>query len=514
MGAKFTERKYLIDNKRLMAEWDWDNNDKLGLDPAKLSEKSGKKAHWICNKGHKWPTSICHRFYGTGCPYCSGHLPIENETDLATIRPDLAEEWNYEKNEGLKNKKGEDISTPNKVTASSGQKVWWKCKQGHEWQSTVRNRTSGNGCPHCWNEYHTSFPEQAIFFYMNKHFKTKSRELVNGYEVDIYLPDIHCGIEYDGEYFHSKRAHKEQEKDTALRNAGIRIIRVKESNKNEICNNIIYYMYNAKHSNLGWVISALFDIFGAKIDTAINVENDRPAIYDLYIHTEKEQSLGTKYPWLVDEWDYEKNGNLTPYMVRPASNKTVGWMCINNHEWDATISHRANGDGCPICSGRRALAGVSDLETLYPELALEWDYTENGNLLPSLVRPKSGKVVGWVCSENHKYKSRIASRVDGNGCPYCAGKKVARGEKDLQTLNPELIKEWDWEQNYPLLPSMFTRRSGKKVSWKCNICGNKWDATIDHRSAGRGCPECAKKKRVETRRATMQNRKINIDLNE
>lgn len=498
-----------------MSEWDWERNEMLSLNPAQLSEKSGKQAYWICNRGHKWSTSINHRFHGTGCPYCSGHLPIKNETDLATVRPDLAKDWNFQKNTGLTTRSGRDISTPDKVAANSNQKVWWNCPVcGHEWQSTVGNRANGNGCPHCWNEHHTSFPEQAIFFYLSKFFNAKSRELVFGYEVDVYLPDIQCGIEYDGDYFHSNRAHKEHEKDKALKQKGIRLIRVKESDKNEIYDDIIHYVYNIKHINLKWAILSLLDILGIRTSANINIANDRNKIYDLYIFTEKKQSLGNQYTELVKEWNCEKNGNLTPYMVRPSSNKTVWWKCKYGHEWDTTISHRTRGEGCPVCSGRIALSGVSDLQTLYPKLALEWDYDTNKNFSPLEVRPKSGKVVGWTCPNGHNYKARISSRVDGSGCPYCAGKKVAVGEKDLQTLNPVLIKEWDWEKNYPLLPSMFTRRSGKKVSWICDICGHGWEATIDHRSAGRGCPECAKKKRVESRKVTMQNRKNNNNSNQ
>ena len=53
---------------------------------------------------------------------------ILGENDLATVRPDLAEEWNFIKNIGLKDGNDKDISVPNKVTIASGQKVWWKCK--------------------------------------------------------------------------------------------------------------------------------------------------------------------------------------------------------------------------------------------------------------------------------------------------------------------------------------------------------------------------------------------------
>jgi hypothetical protein len=35
--------------------------------------------------------------------------------------------------------------------ANSGlhQNVWWICKEGHEWQATVKSRMKGSGCPRC-----------------------------------------------------------------------------------------------------------------------------------------------------------------------------------------------------------------------------------------------------------------------------------------------------------------------------------------------------------------------------
>ena len=60
--------------------------------------------------------------------------------DLLTKNPELAKEWNYERNGDLK---------PEDVTASSGKKVWWKCNKGHEWQAVVCNRSYGSGCPIC-----------------------------------------------------------------------------------------------------------------------------------------------------------------------------------------------------------------------------------------------------------------------------------------------------------------------------------------------------------------------------
>ena len=42
------EKKFLIDNPTLMAEWNWEKNNELGLNPQILTLGSSKKASWIC----------------------------------------------------------------------------------------------------------------------------------------------------------------------------------------------------------------------------------------------------------------------------------------------------------------------------------------------------------------------------------------------------------------------------------------------------------------------------------
>ena len=65
------EKKYLIDNPTLMAEWNWEKNNELGLFPDKLTSGSSKKAWWKCNVcAFEWQTKISHRSNGTGCKNC------------------------------------------------------------------------------------------------------------------------------------------------------------------------------------------------------------------------------------------------------------------------------------------------------------------------------------------------------------------------------------------------------------------------------------------------------------
>ena len=132
-------------------------------------------------------------------------------------------------------------------------------------------------------------------------------------------------------------------------------------------------------------------------------------------------------PDLVLEWDYDKNGILKPENVTAFSDKKVWWKCDKGHSWEAVISSRANGRGCPFCNRRLAITGETDLKTRRPDLVLEWDYDKNGELKPENFTEFSGKKVWWLCKTGHSWKATIYSRARGCGCPYDSGHKKWNG---------------------------------------------------------------------------------------
>ena len=140
-------------------------------------------------------------------------------------------------------------------------------------------------------------------------------------------------------------------------------------------------------------------------------------------YKEKETSLLIHNPMLAQEWNYEKNGKLTPASVMPSSNKKVWWKCQKNHEWQTTINSRNSGVGCPYCSNKKVLIGYNDLQTINPKLAKEWNDEKNGDLTPKQFTAKSGKKVWWKCEKGHEWQADIYSRNKGTGCPQCAKEK-------------------------------------------------------------------------------------------
>jgi hypothetical protein len=189
--------------------------------------------------------------------------------------------------------------------------------------------------------------------------------------------------------------------------------------------------------------------------------------------------ISVTHPELAKEavgWD--------PSTLRSGSGKKVTWECFLKHQWDASPSARTRqGQGCPVCSGKKVSIGFNDLLTTRPEVAKDADGWD-----PKTVTQGSAKKMAWVCKEGHKWVSRVASRSQGQGCPACAGKAIEVGFNDLQTTHPELAKQahgWD--------PKTVSFGSDKVREWICTK-GHVWTASVMTRSSGNGCSICANKK--------------------
>ena len=468
-------------NPSLAKEWNYEKND--GLTPGDVTPNSNKKVWWKCSKGHEWQVSINNRSNGNGCPYCAGQKVILGENDLQTINPSLAKEWNYEKNDGL---------TPMDVTPNSGQKIWWKCNKGHEWRATINDRSRGRGCPVCNSERHTSFPEYAIVYYLKKYgLEVIHSYREKGYELDIYIPSKKIAIEYDGYLWHKNKMKQELEKNSKCAKDGIKLYRIREELP-PLNDCSIDYVVQRNREDLSKTLKLLLsEITETIVD--VNLKKDNIAIENLRDYTEKEISLLFFNPERAKEWNYERNGDLKPEHFAANSNKKVWWKCSQGHEWQATIADRNRGNGCPYCAGQKVIIGENDLQTINPSLVKEWNYKKNSGLTPMDVLPNSNKKIWWKCSKGHEWQAGIADRNRGRGCPYCSGRYAIKGENDLQTVNPTLAQEWNYEKNSGLTPMDVLPNSNKKIWWKCSK-GHEWQAGIADRNRGRGCPYCAGKK--------------------
>ena len=401
---------------KIAAEWHPTKNG--GLTPDQISAGNSKKVWWLGICGHEWETTVSYRTRNNrGCPFESGRRTLAGFNDLATKFPKIAAEWHPTKNGDL---------TPDKVFASSGKKVWWLGKCGHEWDTTVKSRTghrtgcqfeSGQRTLAGFNDFATKFPKIAAEWH-----PTKNGDLT---------PD-----------------------------------KVFASSDKKV-----------------WWLGACGHTWRARING--RTVNNQGCL--LKCHT---KSLATRFPEIAAEWHPTKNGDITPDQISAGSHKQFWWLGACGHEWETTVAYRTRRNfGCPFESNRRPLAGFNDLATQFPEIAAEWHPTKNGGLTSDKISAGSHKKVWWLGGCGHEWETTVAYRTRRNfGCPFESGQRLLSGFNDLVTKFPEIAAEWHPTKNGELTPDQVFASSNEKAWW-FGTCGHEWDARIGGRTGqNRGCP--------------------------
>ena len=503
--------------------------EKNGITPDIVSPKDTESYWWTCKYDHpSFFQSVSHRVTrNTKCPYCTGRKVISGVNDLETLYPDIAREWDVEKNNGL---------LPKDVSPFTYNPYWWSCPKGHSYKKKVIKRTKFHkpiDCPKCIKAHSTSFPEQAIYYYAKKCFPDAinryKEPFEKGMELDIYIPFYKLGIEYDGLAFHNdeEQHNRERRKYQACKQLGIRLVRIKESEKtwNDTADEIFYVKKRMKDSDLSSFLRFMFGsvftfsqyTFTAEnskeaylnrhygFPTDFNVSRDRPEILEYLVNVEK--SFGAQHPEQAAMWDEESNGDLTPFMFTAGSNYPAVWKCPKCGEtWKSPICSVVSRKvkTCKACSMKEMGNAITKEKTFkYGSLAersdvllRQWDFEENGDLSPYEIPLNYSFKVAWKCDKcGYKWSSSPNTRVRVDkiaGCPHCTGRVAMPGVDDFETLYPEIAKEWDYEKNGNIFPSQIKPYSNKPYYWICPVCGNSYPAHPGNRIKGSGCPECAR----------------------
>lgn len=448
-----------------------------GWDPRTTTAGSAKDRDWMCKKGHQYQASCNNRTRpkSLGCPYCSGKRPVAGSTDLATLEPEIAGQA--------------DGWDPTTVTQHSGRKVGWRCSVGHTWNAVIASRTGPqrSGCPICggkralsgYNDLATLHPDiaaQADGWDPSTVTCGSGKKRLwvcdvgHRWEAIVHTrtPPMSCGCPYC-----AGKIALPGENDLATTHPDIAaqadgwdpITVMAGSDK------VRQWRCKAGHT------------WKAKIDDRTPPKNIGCPYCGGWKALPGFNDLRTLYPAVADQAD-----GWDPTSVTPGSSLRRKWICKKGHSWSALVKTRTppTSGGCPVCSGKKVLAGFNDLGTTCPEVAAEaegWD--------PSTLTTNSNKKMSWRCPEGHIYPATVANRTppQSQGCPYCAGKKALPGFNDLATICPEIAAQADgWD------PTTVTVGSGTKKPWRCSE-GHTWEATINSRNRN-GCPYCGGKRPI------------------
>ena len=262
--------------------------------------------------------------------------------------------------------------------------------------------------------------------------------------------------------------------------------------------------------------------------------------------------LQTTHPQLAADWHPSRNGNLTPCDVTAGSNRKAWWLGQCGHEWEATISSRSSGCGCPLCDEEKKTSftekavyfyvsqcfpdavssqsfewlGRRNLDIYIPSLstAIEYDgsawhqdfkrdeekntlCTQHGVRIIRIREYKCPSITGECIPLKSNSPADLAGAIESlltdwlhtdinfdidlNRDKAKIIKLVQQNSVMLSERLPHIAEEWHPFLNEPLKPNQISYGSNKKVWWQCKQ-GHSWKDSCNHRAQGRGCPVCGR----------------------
>ena len=351
----------------LVSEW---SDKNLPLTPKDISYGSNKVVWWSGKCGHEWQTSVKARSLGENCPICSGARVIEGINDLATKHPDIAAEWSP-KNFPLK---------PTMVSAGSHKKVIWIDKHGHEWSASVKSRVQGSGCPYCshnlvlagFNDLASRFPEIAAEW-SERNLPLTPDKVTAFKNTRVWWK---CSLGHEWYTLISTRSGGSQ----CPYCSGIKLLKgfndfatkhptlADEWSERNLP--LTPDMVNEKSTKNVWWKCKTCGYEWKSVIKSRTKGSMCPVCADRAVLA-GHNDLATTDPELLDEWDYDKNGDLLPTAISRNSMKIVWWKCASGHSWRAKISDRTiNGKGCYLCE--------REFQSAFPQLLIMYYGVRNG----------------------------------------------------------------------------------------------------------------------------------------
>ena len=172
----------------------------ISHDPTQIHYRSNKTVKWQCSTcQYQWKSKLVSRItYKTKCPQCSGKILVPGMNDIKTVAPEIIEEFSTR-----------NILPAEQVKSKSIDKYWWQCSDcSWEWEASPFNRIHTQrktGCPMCSQK--SSKGEQELYetlLTLTEHTILRAdRKQIAPYELDFLIPELHVGIEYNGNYWHN-----------------------------------------------------------------------------------------------------------------------------------------------------------------------------------------------------------------------------------------------------------------------------------------------------------------------
>ena len=414
-----------------------------GFDPDAFTQGANWLAWWICLEGpdHVYMQTIATHVRSlladsrhNGCAFCAGRYPSVTN-NLAVMFPEIAKEWCYERNRGMK---------PEDFSYGANAKLWWTCKTCKKpWKSTIANRTTvKSGCPKCNLGESTDlrdFPIAMEQFDHELNPRIDPHAIPRGQKAHWRCTKDESHRWYSGFYRTNKGERCPYCRGilaSSTNNLGVRkdLVQQLHPTKNE---RLKPKEISLTSSRLLWwkCWRGTDHEWQAPVNKRAKKDGSCPFCIDQRLSITN--SLATLRPDIAGQWHPTKNGRETPDDVMASTRKRYWWKCKvgPDHVWQATVHSRTVLQyGCPYCSNKK-LSVTNSLAT-YPEVAADFDFERNKPHTPETVIAASAKSFWWICQHcDYEWKARARQRtVMGWRCRNC--RKLERSQQSKLPEQP------------------------------------------------------------------------------
>lgn len=305
--------------------------------------------------------------------------PLSDANRLSIARPDIAKEWNFDRN----------VDTPDMFSFGSQKRKWWKCSKGHEWECKIGNRTSSRGCPACAGKTVTLSNSLLIMYPL---IAAEWDTSVNSESVDTFSYGSNTVVGWKCEKGHTwnssigNRTVGGKGCPTCAGNL------VSDANRLSIINPSVAsewdYDMNSTTPDLvsyGSSIEAHWKCSeGHRWISSVHNRRTRGCPSCAGKTVSDTNRLSIVAPDIAASWHPTLN-SCTASEISYGSDKMAFWICTNGHTWEAIVRSRCAGNGCPTCAQLIGKTGTSMVEIC---LAAEFSFIFGDGTLDSTRHPK------------------------------------------------------------------------------------------------------------------------------
>lgn len=389
---------------------------------------------------------------------------------------------------------------------------------GYEYEVFPQNFLRGNRCPICSYELKRSLPEEIIAYFVSKYFeiiqsyRPKWLEFETGQraEIDIWIPDLKVGIEYDGNIHKSNSRYKNDiYKNTIIENTTEcnMLVRLREqkTSKMKTTSKKIAIIQAEKSiavtskrglDELEKMIKNLLELLGVydinpKItDDIISECQNRSELYyeelgkpirSRKIRTRKSNTAEFKervYNLVGDEYTV-----LGEYTYALEKIKMKHNIC--GYEYEVRPNDFLNGRRCKRCACRKIYNADLFKEKIKELVGNEY------TILNEYINYKT-KIMFKHNKCGYEFMLKPCYFISGTRCPKCNKKIRYTTETYKQKVKEIVNNEYTVIGNYV--------NSKTKITVKHNICGYIYPVNPASFLYGSRCPNCSKnRKRLQNK---------------